>query len=219
MGTDSHMRTNEDSASSAGRESGDQAHGSGRVGMIQDDGGRALLAEAGALFRSYEAHHAKKGNLDGDVKARRNGEMADRIDAYLAVSDPELQRLGRIWRDVPGTIEERAEDAHPGVAIPRWGEPTHPVDALKEVARGMGFELDPGFEERARHYCDEPVVAITGLGVVEGFTAQGPAFTLTRAPPAEGLEANGHRPDCECAVCWPVVYPPLGPVPTPTAEE
>lgn len=43
---------------------------------------RALLAEAGALFRFYEQSHRAKG-LGHEAKAERNAEISERIEAAL----------------------------------------------------------------------------------------------------------------------------------------
>lgn len=44
----------------------------------------ALLRDVRDRFREYEAIHRKKGTPEGDSKAERNAEMADRIDAFLS---------------------------------------------------------------------------------------------------------------------------------------
>lgn len=57
-----------------------------------EPGVRDLLAEAAARFREYEQHHRDKAEANGasplsvdlDHKARRNGEIADRIEAALS---------------------------------------------------------------------------------------------------------------------------------------
>lgn len=45
---------------------------------------RQTLKVVAAQFRTYEAHHAQKGSVDGDVKARRNAAWAERCESALA---------------------------------------------------------------------------------------------------------------------------------------
>jgi hypothetical protein len=198
-------------------------NGSGRDGLINSDGWD-LLVEAAARFRRYEGHHRQRaaefaekgrcasGRLAGEWfdqaqsamdKADANGDLGARIEGWLVVNDPEMQRLGEIWRD----------------------QPVHPVDALKAI----GIQMDPAVEEMVRTHCDELVsVAVArvpdddGPLMPERFVVPGSltingrpieefagVVAVLRRPPAEGLEcptAPGHRPGCECAVCWPVVH-------------
>lgn len=41
------------------------------------------LKECALIFRGYELHHMQKGNIEGDVKARRNCEYAEKCEALI----------------------------------------------------------------------------------------------------------------------------------------
>lgn len=43
-----------------------------------------VAQEAAAMFRYYERLHMEKGTVDGDAKARRNAEMAEKCEAAIA---------------------------------------------------------------------------------------------------------------------------------------
>lgn len=50
--------------------------------------GRCIVFQpAAAKFREYEALHAAKGSIDGDLKARTNAEMAEMLER-LALEEP-----------------------------------------------------------------------------------------------------------------------------------
>lgn len=234
MTIDSHAGAQERGAKGA-EPGGPESAGSGRDGLINSDGWD-LLVEAAARFREYEGHHRqrvaefaekaacaagwraeewRRDEAAALAKADRNGDMAARIEGWLIVNDPEMQRLGEIWRNGP------AEPA-------RWGGDVHPVDALKGWALSIGLDLDPAWEARARAHCDEMVEVYgvceerpddahpgVSIGQVHDIVPgsilldgqQPPAGAIVeRHPAAEGLEAYHHRPDCECALCWPVVH-------------
>jgi len=41
------------------------------------------LTKAAERFREYETSHMRKGSIDGDMKARRNCEMAEMCEAAI----------------------------------------------------------------------------------------------------------------------------------------
>jgi hypothetical protein len=49
---------------------------------------RDKLEAVAKWFREYEASHAAKGNLDGDLKARRNAERAEFVEALISAAPP-----------------------------------------------------------------------------------------------------------------------------------
>ena len=49
---------------------------------------REALWKVAGWFREYEAAHMAKGNLDGDVKARRNAERAEFIENMIERATP-----------------------------------------------------------------------------------------------------------------------------------
>lgn len=67
---------------------------------------RALLAEAGALFRFYEQSHRAKGP-DHKDKADRNAEIAGRIKA--ALTPPSMSGADVRTVQIPGGIRPRTE--------------------------------------------------------------------------------------------------------------
>ncbi len=48
-----------------------------------------IIKNCAQRFREYEASHAAKGSIDGDAKARRNGEMAEMCERAALVPDGE----------------------------------------------------------------------------------------------------------------------------------
>lgn len=52
---------------------------------------RELVKACAERFREYETSHATKGNIDGDVKARRNAKMAELCEAALSFPAREVK--------------------------------------------------------------------------------------------------------------------------------
>ncbi len=57
------------------------------------------VRRAAATFREYERIHADKGNLDGDVKARKNAALAEEMEAALASLD-NIPSDGNGWQGI-----------------------------------------------------------------------------------------------------------------------
>lgn len=129
----------------------------------------ALLAEAAALFRSYEAHHRVKATgLEGTIaspgdiadtiaKAERNAEMASRIEAFMTEFETPRDRLHELTRAFVQFMKDEEWQFREGSPVAAcytelsallnnaesiWPRPATPFPqtlGVPDLARMMGF--------------------------------------------------------------------------------
>jgi hypothetical protein len=146
--------------------------------------GIALLVEAAAMLRISEAHHRERAHpwRDGPgkaarlAKADRDGEVAERIEAFL--------------QGAPAASRPFVTLFPPSVDFPT-GDPQE-GDLWARIVQLVPFKL------AVHRFSGSSWIMVVPPGACVGAS--------TRSPAVEGMEESGHRPDCECAVCWPVVH-------------
>ncbi len=74
-----------------------------------------IINNCAQRFREYEASHAAKGSIDGDAKARRNGEMAEMCERAAPNSMPDTHHFGpKSAEPKPSAYGHQEHCNHPG---------------------------------------------------------------------------------------------------------